>query len=196
MERNNHNLGQQYRPLIKIDQSAFPRSGTNTLNIGLSLCFPNHTVNAPSYSPKTIKNGDNTFVIFRNPVDSIASWAHYSDYMRQTVTLDALIEWWAVFAKTALESSEKIFMTTFDLLMTNHHYVFEQYAKKFNVENPQNISKKIIDLKVKKDFPNSFPRPQIVIPPFFYLQILESKKYEKANKLYLLIKDSVNNKCC
>jgi len=182
--------------LIKIDQTAFPRSGTNTLNVGLSLCFPNHTVNAPSYSPKTIKNGDNTFVIFRNPVDSIASWTYYSDYMRQTVTLDALIEWWVVFAKTALESSEKTFMTTFDLLIANHHYVFEQYAKKFNLENPQNVSKKIIDSKVKKDFPNNFPRPHIVVPSFLRSQILESKKYEDANKFYSLIKNNVDTRCC
>jgi len=182
--------------LTKIDQTAFPRSGTNTLNVGLSLCFPNHTVNAPSYSPKTIKNGDNTFVIFRNPVDSIASWTYYSDYMRQTVTLDALIEWWVVFAKTALESSEKTFMTTFDLLIANHHYVFEQYAKKFNLENPQNVSKKIIDSKVKKDFPNNFPRPHIVVPSFLRSQILESKKYEDANKFYSLIKNNVDTRCC
>lgn len=142
--------------MIKIDQSAFPRSGTNTLYVGLSLCFPNCVVNTPSYSPKIIKNGDNTFVVFRNPVDSISSWAYYSDCMRQTVTLDALIEWWVVFAKTALEALEKVFITTFDLLMANHYYVFEQYAKKFNLENPQNVSKKIIDSKVEKDFPTVF----------------------------------------
>lgn len=178
--------------MIKIDQSAFPRSGTNTLYVGLSLCFPNCVVNTPSYSPKIIKNGDNTFVIFRNPLDSIASWANFSDNMQQTVTLDALIKWWVVFAKTALEYSEKVFITTFDLLINDHNYVFKKYAEKFNLQTPLEVSKNNIDSEIQSNFSNNFPRPQVVIPPCLYSQILDSDKYEDANKLYSLIKNNVN----
>ena len=176
--------------MTELNQSAFPRSGTNTLNIGLTLCFPQYLINSPEYSPKAIKNKDNIFVVFRDPVDSIASWAHYSDYMQQTITIDALIDWWSVFAKTTLECLDTVFTTTFDVLIDNHDYAFNEYAKKFNLDKPQNVSKETIDLHVKTNFPTNFPRPQISIPESIRLKILESKSYQNADSLYKLIKTS------
>ena len=175
--------------MTELNQSAFPRSGTNTLNIGLALCFPQHQVNAPEYSPRSIKNKDNTFVVFRNPLDAIASWTHYSDYMRQTTTLDAIIDWWIVFAETTLECLDKVFMTTFDVLINDHSYAFSAYSKKFNLDKPQDVPRETIELQVETNFPTNFPRPHIVIPESLRLKISESKSYSNADKLWVSIKN-------
>ena len=172
-----------------LSQTGFPRSGTRTLNNCLTLSFPQYIINPNTYSPKTIVDGKNTFVIFREPVDCIASWAYFSDYMKQSQTIESLVDWWLSFAEKTIDNNENIFVSTLKKLSMDCYSVVRDYANKYDLTEPIKVSNREVYKKTKSEFPEHVPRSSVALPIQYYNAVIESKKYLKAVNLYKTISE-------
>jgi hypothetical protein len=141
--------------VARLNWDTFPKSGSQWLSTTLELSYPEYKIIWGGHRINTLRKEENVITVIRNPKDCISSYLVFF----QKENPEKALDWYCRFMQGTIEFSERIFITKFEKITTQPKLVMTEYAKKFNLSNPKNVTLKNIKTKVMKTHPEHLPQP-------------------------------------